>query len=76
MEMVIAPEDAGQIIEVSHGWCCGQLYRRIYDKSDRSTMWEVADSDEVEDLDETWEAVNGSPRISNWTECAAPDEGE
>jgi hypothetical protein len=72
MQLHTAPEDQGQIVEVSYGWDDGYLYRRTFDQSDRTECWEVADEEEAAGLPEGWTAINGSPAIRVWTACYDP----
>lgn len=79
MTMHTPPENQGQIVEVSYGWSVsipGTLYKRVHDRSDRSTQWYVASNDdEVADYQESssglWDAA---PPIATWTPCDEPTD--
>lgn len=76
MNMIMPPEHQGQIVETSYGWYEGSLYRRTTDLSDGSTVWEMADEDESDQLQTHWQAVNGSPKIDTWTLCDHAPDGD
>ena len=75
MIMLTSPETKGQIVEVSYGWNEGHLYMLIYDRSDLSSAWYVADDEAANAILESWHYVNGAPALSEpkWTPCADPD---
>lgn len=76
MTMHTPPANQGQIVEVSYGWQDGTLYRRIYDRSDRSEAWHYASAEDevnayIESGCEPW---NEEPPIQAWTACDEPDD--
>lgn len=74
MKMHTPPENAGQIVETSYGWVGSCLYRRVYDRAERSSRWyRASDDTEVSDYIESGaEPWNGAPRVSQWVACAEP----
>ena len=74
MTMYTPPENRGQIVDISYGWCDGNLYRRVRDRSDSSTQWyRATDETEinayVESGSESW---NEEPSVKAWTACDHP----
>ena len=72
------PELQGQIVIVSYGWHDGCLYRRTYDRSDRTERWALAtDDEEVNAYIASGGAPhNAVPPIATWSPCAEPDGGQ
>lgn len=73
MMLITPPENQGQMVEVSYGWHEGRLYRRTFDRSDLSESWAVADEEEAQELDESWDPANGRPPIKTWVDCQDPE---
>lgn len=72
------PENQGQIVEISYGWHEGDLYKRVYDRSDRSTQWYRASSQRqinryIASGSEPWDE---EPSISAWKACDDPEPEE
>jgi hypothetical protein len=63
----VPPECQGQIVEVAY-MCAGpQMVRRIHDRSDGRTSYEVADvGPDDSSWYETFEACNGAPPLTDW----------
>lgn len=66
LTFLTAPEDEGQVIDVSYAACGDRIFSRSYDRSDGSTTYSVAP---ILSRDwrwyETWVACNGAPPIPN-----------
>jgi len=63
----VPPINQGQIVEIAY-MCAGDvMLKRIHDRSDRSTSYEIA---EIGDDDWSWystyEACNGEPPLTDW----------
>lgn len=71
MKLYTRRQDQGQIVEVSYGYSDGQAYRRIHDRSDRTTTWYCGDIDwdrEPEHEDHDCEPCI----VGDWRPCAEP----
>jgi len=67
MTLSVPPACRGQMVERAYGFAddgSGDIYRRVYDRSDRTVAWYVADGS---DLAESYDPANGEPEISEWT---------
>lgn len=76
MRMGTPRSEQGQTVECSYGWSGGELYRRIYDRSDRSESWSRADAESRDRLaDSSYDAggEDHGPRVGRWIACAAPE---
>lgn len=74
--MVVPPECAGQIVEVSYseGWSTDgycEAFKRVYDRSDRSEQWYYADCSDLDD--DAYDPVNRAPRGLTWHPCVVID---
>jgi hypothetical protein len=63
------PENQGQIVEVSYTMIDGQVIRKTYDHSDRSTAYAISDATDTDEGD-YW---NGEPSNTDWREISAAD---
>jgi hypothetical protein len=68
----------GQIIECSFGWCRGELYQCVLDRSDRSVQWYRADPVSRDRLlDEDYDgARDWEPTVDSWIPCDEPNDDE
>lgn len=70
--MVVPPECAGQIVEVSYSDAYGaEGYKRVFDRSDRSEQWFYADTSDCDD--DSWDPVNRAPAGLTWHPCVVID---
>lgn len=63
------PQNEGQIVEVSYAWDDkGNLYRRVYDASDRTKEFYIGKRSQVDKIPEDWLPVNGRPEewVDSW----------
>lgn len=76
MKMYPPGKNQGQMVEISYGWGDGgSLYMRIFDRSDRSVRWFVADDEEVASLSEDELSLwDDEPAIRDWAACEEPVE--
>lgn len=75
MKWHIPPELQGQTVEVSYGSTGdGRLWRRIHDRTDRSTVYDVADAGDCGCPGEChcFEPWNREPANYGWVECPQP----
>lgn len=64
IEWHTAPEDQGQIMQVSYACLPGRIIREIHDQSDGSTTYAALEIDEDDDwYDETFAIANGAPPV-------------
>lgn len=78
MPMGVAPEDQGQMVEVSYGWIDGRLYCCSLDRSDGTEQWYVATKRAMDRVPETWCIANGPPPVCEreWRPCPRPRDDE
>ena len=69
MNMHVAPEDQGQIVECSYGHHNGYVYRRTWDRSDNSERFDASPM-LVDDDGEYW---NGPPANRRWRRISADE---
>ncbi len=68
--------EQGQIVEPSYGWLDGNYYQCVYDQSDRTVRWYIADDESTAVLAGTSYDAGGEnhpPRIAVWTRCDDPE---
>ena len=75
MKLYTPPSHQGQMVERSWGWHEGDLYRRTYDASDRTTIWHRADEESAADLAERW-SFDRIDEVQEWIPCGDPDPEE
>ena len=79
MKLGTPQQDRGQIVERSYGWCDGEYYMRVFDRSDRTTAWFIADAESRDYLIDSSYDAGGAlepPTFVSWTPCEAPQESE
>jgi len=67
----------GQMVEYSYGWLDGDLFRRIWDRSDGTVVWARADDESAADLSEDGYDPGGTdypPSVEEWVECPDPQQ--
>lgn len=72
LQMYIAPEDQGQTVEVSYGLWIDTVYRKRYDRSDRTATY--AKSEALDDDDgnmDDGDYWNEAPENTDWEEITA-----
>ena len=71
MDMYTRPQDQGQMIETSYGYGGdGIAYKRVHDRSDRSTQWYCGDLDW--DREPEHEDHDRAPCVLAWSPCDEP----
>lgn len=73
MKMHTPSKNQGQIVEVSYGYGSdGTAYKRVHDRSDRSTQWYRGELDW--DREPEHEDHEAAPCVLAWIACAEPTE--
>lgn len=63
------PENQGQIVEVSYTMIDGEVIRKTFDQSDRTTQYAISDGLEGDEGD----YQNGEPDNADWTPITAAE---